>query len=158
MPLARCSELVVHSTILDGREDTSVDELERVPFSRTLRLEVPPEPALCLGLERSDLGLDVTSGLVLVGGGPFREITLPTAVADEGAAGIGAVVARADVKAIKVLRAVTGGMSVRVLYAVCGRYTHVIAEVHSPTKVHLSAPLYFSELAQANSACWAGDL
>jgi hypothetical protein len=120
MPLARCSELVVHSAVLDSREDTSVEELERVPLSRTLRLEVPPEPALCLGLERSDLGLDVTSGVVLVGGRPFREIALPAAVANEGAAGIGAVVARADVKAIKVLRAVTGRMSVRILYAACG--------------------------------------
>jgi hypothetical protein len=71
MPLALGSELILDFAVLDRREDASVNKLEGVPLGRTLRLEVPPEPTLCHGLERCDLGLDVTSGVVLVGVGPL---------------------------------------------------------------------------------------
>jgi hypothetical protein len=119
MRLAYGVELILNRTVVDRWEDTSIDELERVPLSRTLRLEVPPEPALCLALKGRDLGLDVTSGVVFVRGGPLGEIVLPAALADEAAARVGAVVARADAKAVQVLCAVTGGRSVCGLHALC---------------------------------------
>lgn len=66
--LTNSAELILHLPIPDCREDTGVDESECVPLSRTFRLEVPPEPALRLALEGGDLGFDVTSAVVLVGG------------------------------------------------------------------------------------------
>jgi hypothetical protein len=66
--LANSAEFVLHLPILDCWKDTSVDESKCVPLSRTLRLEVPPEPTLGLTLKGGDLSLDVTSAVVFVGG------------------------------------------------------------------------------------------
>jgi hypothetical protein len=68
--LANSAKLVFHLPISDCRKDTSIDESKGVPLSRTLRLEVPPKPALSLALKGGDLGLDVTSGVVFVRGWP----------------------------------------------------------------------------------------
>jgi hypothetical protein len=100
MPLADGTKFILNVPILDRRENISVDELKGVPLSRTLRLEVPPEPALCLGLKGRDLGLDVTSGVGPVRVGPLGEVVVPGAVADVGAAGECAVVTGTAVEAV----------------------------------------------------------
>ena len=100
MPLAYGTELVLNLPVPDRRKDVGLDELKGVPLSRTLRFEVPPEPALCLGLKGRDLGLDVTSGVGLVRVGPLGDVVVPGAVADVGTTGEGPVVASAAVKAV----------------------------------------------------------
>lgn len=72
MFLAGGTKLVLNLSVPDGGEDTSVDEPESIPLSRTLGLEVPPKPALGRRLKSADLGLDVAPGIVLVRGGPLR--------------------------------------------------------------------------------------
>lgn len=68
MLLTNSGELVFHMTVSDRRKDTGVDESKGVPFSRTLCLEVPPEPTLSLRLKGGDLGLDIASRVVFVRG------------------------------------------------------------------------------------------
>lgn len=64
--LTQASELVVHGAIANGGENTSINEPECIPLSRTLSLEVPPKPALGLRLKGGNLGLNITPGVVFV--------------------------------------------------------------------------------------------
>lgn len=80
--LAKSVVLVLHLAVLYRREDSGIDEPERIPLSRTLRLEVPPEPSLCLTFEGRNLAFNETRGVISVRLGPSIEVISPAAISD----------------------------------------------------------------------------
>jgi hypothetical protein len=96
------TKLVLYLPIPDGREDTSIDEPESIPLSRTLSLKVPPNPALGRRFISADLGLDVAPRVILVRCRPLRNVVSPAALAQLGVAQIGTIEAGAAAVAVQV--------------------------------------------------------
>lgn len=138
--LTRWTKLVVDLSIPDCGEDTSINEPKSIPFSRTLRLEVPPDPSLRRRLKCTDLRFNVAPGLVLVRRGPLGDVVSPATVADPGVVQVCSIVAGTTIEAIEVFCAVTNVQSAHVFFARRhnGR-AYVMADVHSPTiRTHIS--------------------
>lgn len=95
---ADLAELAVRQRL---REDAVIDQTECVPLGARLGLEIPEDPALGVALEGLQLRLDVSSGVILESLRPLVDVVNVGAGTDVCAAGVCAIVARADAVAVQ---------------------------------------------------------
>ncbi len=141
-----CANLTEFAARERLREDAGIQKAEQIPLRTRLGLEVPEHPALCDTLVSLQLRLDVATHIVLEDLGPLINRVDEIATAEDLSAWIaaseGAAVTVASAKAwrsqSKSLRAQGKGLRRSPFSQVA---QSVIAAVHSPTNVHLSAPL-----------------